>query len=210
METYKRKPAWEVALLFPDQGAWSEEEYLGLETNHLVEFSNGSIEVLPMPTLSHQLIVMFLYRALDRFVQKHQLGIVLVAPLPVRLWKAKYREPDVFFLLARHMSLLKEEYSTRADLVMEVVIGSAEDRRRDLVTKKREYAKAKVSEYWIIDPQKELIRVLRLAGKKYLVHGEFSKGEVAISHLLPGFSADVTEVFSRPTISTKATKTRRT
>jgi hypothetical protein len=36
------EPAWEVALLFPNQGAWSEEEYLALDTNRLVEFTHGN------------------------------------------------------------------------------------------------------------------------------------------------------------------------
>jgi hypothetical protein len=42
------------------QGLWSEEEYLALETNHLVEFSDGYLEVLPMVTLFHQRIVDYL------------------------------------------------------------------------------------------------------------------------------------------------------
>ncbi len=41
------EPAWEVAHLFPAQGHWSEEEYLALNTNRLVEFDQGVIEVLP-------------------------------------------------------------------------------------------------------------------------------------------------------------------
>ena len=37
------EPAWEIAYLFPAQGAWSEDDYLSLTegTNHLVEFSDG-------------------------------------------------------------------------------------------------------------------------------------------------------------------------
>ena len=54
-------PAWEIALLFPPQGEWSETEYLALDTNHLVEFSDGCIEVLPMATIFHQRIVEYLF-----------------------------------------------------------------------------------------------------------------------------------------------------
>src|SRR5690349_11049695 len=88
------EPAWDVARLFPDQGAWSEEEYLALNGNHLVEFSHGYIEVLPMPTTSHQLIVLYIYRLMETFVTARGLGTVLVAPLRVRLWEGKFREPD--------------------------------------------------------------------------------------------------------------------
>ena len=45
------EPAWEVALLLPAQGAWSEDDYLWLtdHTRGLVELTDGHIEVLPLP-----------------------------------------------------------------------------------------------------------------------------------------------------------------
>jgi Uma2 family endonuclease len=186
-----------VALLFPEQGAWSEEEYLALNSNRLVEFSDGTIEVLPMPTTSHQLIVAYLYRLLLAFITPKKLGTVLFSPLRVRLCPGKYREPDLVFLLARHAGRIGESFWKGADLVMEVVSSDEEDRRRDLVTKRREYALAGIAEYWIVDPQKARVLVLRRAGKKYLVHGTYTKGSRAISVLLPGFTVDVTEVLSQ-------------
>src|SRR5438552_18763983 len=83
---------WGVARLFPARGAWSEDEYLDLDTNHLVEFSAGRLEVLPMPTQSHQLIVLFLYDLLNAFVKARSLGLAMAAALPVRLWPRKFRE----------------------------------------------------------------------------------------------------------------------
>jgi Uma2 family endonuclease len=184
------EPAWDVARLFPDQGTWSEEEYLALNSNRLVEFSHGDVEVLPMPTTSHQLIIAFLYRALLTYITAHELGTVLFAPLRVRLWPGKFREPDIVFLLAQHASRIGEPFWEGADLVMEVV--SDDDRRRDLETKRREYAQAGIPEYWIVDPQQARITVLRLEGASYVIHGEFPQSTQAISHLLPGFTVDVT------------------
>src|SRR5438067_7650998 len=83
------EPAWEIARLFPYQGEWSEEEYLALETNHLVEFTDGHVEVLPMPKTSHQLIVQYLSNQLLAFVSARNLGTVLFAPLRIRLRKRK-------------------------------------------------------------------------------------------------------------------------
>src|SRR5437870_2446370 len=88
-------PAWEVAFLFPSQGDWSEQEYLALDANRLVELSDGCLEVLPRATIFHQLIVRFLSRLLETFVAAHAQGEVLVAPLPVHLWSRKFREPDI-------------------------------------------------------------------------------------------------------------------
>jgi hypothetical protein len=90
------EPAWEVAYLFPAQGHWSEEEYLSLDGNRMVEFSQGRLEVLPMPTTSHQLLVAFLYGLLSAFVSQRQLGTVLFAPVRVRLWAANSASPILF------------------------------------------------------------------------------------------------------------------
>jgi Uma2 family endonuclease len=46
-----------------------------------------------------------------------------------------------------------DEYWEGADLVMEVVSSHDEDRRRDLVVKREEYARAGIAEYWIVDPE---------------------------------------------------------
>jgi Uma2 family endonuclease len=190
----KTEPAWDIARLFPDQGCWSEGDYLSLDTNHLVEFSDGRVEILPMPTLSHQLILQLLFEALKAFVSERHLGTVLFAAYKVKLRDGKYREPDLIFVKAEHRSWLGEQYSTGADLVAEVV--SDDDRRRDLEVKRREYAQAGIPEYWIVDPQLERITVLALEGSEYVVHGEYGKGATAESRLLPGFKIDVTELMS--------------
>jgi Uma2 family endonuclease len=202
-------PTWEIAELFPLQGTWSEEEYLGLPGNRLVEFSNGFLEVLPMPTTSHQALLAFVYDCLSRHVAPLDLGRVLFAALRVRLWKGKFREPDLVFMLKKHHHRIREEFWDRADLVMEIVSGNPEDRRRDLKIKRHEYARARIPEYWIIDPREETITVLRLSGKRYVVHGTFGKGTQATSHLLPGFVVDVTAAFARAAATVANGRNRR-
>lgn len=188
------EPAWDVAKLFPNQGTWSVEEYLELNGNRLVEFSNGYVEVLTMPTMRHQLIVMFLCDVLRAFLKDRIAARVLVAPFRIRLWPEKYREPDVMLMMAEHADRMGNEYWDGADLVMEVV--SDDDRRRDLETKRFEYARAGIPEYWIVDPQRDTITVLKLDGTSYTVHGEFAAGARAASALLSGFSVAVDEVFA--------------
>ncbi len=188
------EPAWEIARLFPYQGEWSEEDYLELNTNHLVELTDGHIEVLPMPTPRHQRIVFLLQRLLWMFVTKHNLGEVLAAPLRVRLGVRKFREPDVVFIFAAKLDQQGERYWENVDLVMEVV--SPDDPKRDYAEKRIDYAQAGIAEYWIIDPTRQLITVLRLQAEEYVVIGEFTPGMQANSVLLAGFGVDVTEVFA--------------
>lgn len=190
------EPVWDIATLFPPQGYWSEDEYLALDTNHLVEFSHGEVEILPMPTRTHQLVVLYLYRALHGFASARALGLVLVAALRVRLNRDLYREPDVIFMLREHVHRAGEQFWDGADLVMEVVSPGATDRRRDLVKKRQEYAQAGIPEYWIVDPETETVTVLALAGATYAEHGVFGQGQTATSVLLPGFAVDVKELFA--------------
>lgn len=190
------EPVWGLMELFPKQGDWSESEYLSLNTNHLVEFSNGYLDILPMPTLHHQYIVVYLLKVLSTFVEKWELGDVLIAPLPVYLWPGKYREPDVIFLSTQRLEHLQGNYPLGADLVMEVTSDSPEDRDRDLIAKRKEYAQAGIAEYWIIDPQYKQVTVLQLVENEYVVHGEFVAGQQATSVLLNGFEVDVTPLFA--------------
>jgi Uma2 family endonuclease len=189
------EPVWDIALLFPAQGAWTEEDYLGLDTNRLIEFDNGFVEILPMPTLFHQLIVKFLFTSLDEYVRARKIGDVLFAPLPIRLWPGKLREPDVIYLRPARLSNLHGQ-PDGADLVMEVVSEGKENRDRDLEIKPKEYAQAGIAEYWIVDPERQEIRVLRLEQSGYREHGIFRIGQIARSDLLPDFQVDVLAALS--------------
>lgn len=190
------EPIWEIAELFPEQGSWTEEEYMRLPGNRLIEFSDGMVEILPMPSQRHQKIVGFLYTLLLSFITARQLGDVLVAPFKIRLWPGKNREPDVMFMFASNSHRRFEEYWEGADLVMEVV--SPDDPNRDIVKKKEEYAKAGIPEYWLVNPINQTITVFVLAqgSSLYQEVGVYSKGDVAVSQLLEGFMVDVAAVFA--------------
>jgi len=191
------EPTWEIAELFPTQGNWSEEEYLALPDNRLLEFANGFLEVLPVPTTSHQALVAYLYGLFSAFVSQHDLGELLFAPIRVRLWRGKFREPDLVFMLKTHAHRIGEEFWDGADLALEVLSTDPKDRRRDLVIKRREYARARIPEYWIVDPQERTITILRLAGTRYIVHGCYAGGSRATSQLLTGFDVDVSATFAQ-------------
>jgi Uma2 family endonuclease len=190
------EPEWEVAKLFPRHGQWTEDDYLALPDEGRAELSDGCVEVLPMPTEAHQLILFFLLEALAAFVRARRMGIVLPSGLPVRLQTGKMREPDIVFLRREHANRRREQFWDGADLVMEVVSPDPKDRKRDYETKRSEYARAGIPEYWIVDPEERRILVLTLEGDHYRVHGDFRSGMVATSAMLPGFQVSVDEVFT--------------
>lgn len=174
-------------MLFPEQGGWTEEDYYALKTNRLVELSEGFLEVLPTPTLFHQVIVGFLHIRLKSFLASWgKGGMAFFAPVPIRLWSDKIREPDVFYISKANLGDLRER-AEKIDLAMEVVSEGSEDRKRDYEKKKADYAKAGIPEYWIVDPAEKKITVLTLDGNVYREHGVFTCGMNATSLLLPGF-----------------------
>lgn len=194
-------PTWATALDYPRQGYWTEEAYFSLERqgNQLLELSNGYLERLPMPYAFHQRILRYLFLALDAHLQSNSIGGELFfAPLPTRIFPGTIREPDLLYLSPKR-SEETEKYPIGADFVLEVVSGGHEGRKRDLVTKRREYAQAGIKEYWIVDPKKSVIHVLTLerSSKKYKLHGKFTAGQTASSKMFKGFTVPVNEVFKK-------------
>ena len=180
--------------LAPLQGLWTEQQYLRLteQTNHLIEFTDGSIEVLPMPTSRHQTILLLLYERFKTAVQPIG-GKVLVAPLRLRLRPGKFREPDILLLRSAGDPRYQDAFWLGTDLVIEVV--SPDRPERDTEEKVRDYAEAGIPEYWIVNPLDETVTVLTLEEQAYALHGIFHRGQRAISKLLDGFGIEVDDIF---------------
>ena len=181
----------------PRQGAWTDEEYLWLtdRSRRLIEFTDGYVQELPMPTSSHQAILALLYRLFHAWLGPRG-GVVLFSALRLRVREGKFREPDLLVLRDSSDPRYQDRYWLGADLVVEVV--SPDRPERDLVDKREDYAEAGIAEYWIVDPRDELITVLALRRQGYVEDGVYARGSVATSPLLDGFGISVGDVFDVP------------
>ncbi len=190
----KKDLAIEVANLYPPQGEWTEEDYFSLpDTNRYVELSEGRLIMPPHPTNSHQVALQNFFLQLHNFVRNHKLGTVRIAPLPVRLWPGKIREPDIFFVSKEHSNRISEKVYGVPDLVVEVISPGTE--KTDRVEKFSEYARAGVREYWLIDPGERNVEVYSLRGDRYTLLGKYDPSQTATSKLLQGFYVKVGELF---------------
>ena len=178
----------------PPQGCWSDEQYLWLtdRTRRPIEFTDGRIEALPMPTATHQAIIVFLVDLFNAHL-KPRGGFVLCSGLRMRVREGKFREPDLLMLRDRSDPRNQDRYWLGADVVVEVV--SPDDPDRDLVEKRIDYAEAAVPEYWIVDPRFETVAVLTLADGACVEQRTFARGDAATSRLLDGFAVDVAALF---------------
>jgi Uma2 family endonuclease len=180
--------------LLPLQGLWTEAQYLVLtdQSNHLIEFTDGDIEVLPMPTSGHQVILLLLYELFKAVIQRSG-GKILVAPLRLQIRPGKYREPDILMLRDANDPRYQDAFWLGADLVIEVV--SPDHPERDTEEKPRDYAEAGILEYWIVNPLNETITVLMLDGDAYVEYGVFQRGDQAVSKLFADLNVEVDTVF---------------
>lgn len=191
----------EIATLFPMRGEWTEDDYFDLpESNHIVELSDGRLVIPEMPSFAHQNAAGRLYRALCEHVDATRLGYVCMAPLPVRLWPGKIREPDVMFLSRDHADRFGDDVWGVPDLVVEVLSPrtkrSSGTERTDRKIKFDEYARAGVAEYWLVEVNARTVEVYVLGERqKYRLQERHEVGATARSIIVEGFGIAVEALF---------------
>jgi Uma2 family endonuclease len=162
------------------------------------EIIDGELYVNAAPNLRHQRVVVNLILSLGFFVRERKLGEVYVAPTDVVLSNIDVVQPDVLFMTKENADrLTRANVQGAPDLAIEVL--SASNRRYDEVTKRKRYEAFGVAEYWIVDPELELVKVFRRGA-----NGKFARaveitveaGGTLTSPLLPGLSLPIEEVFA--------------
>ena len=115
--------------------------------------------------------------------------------------KPRTRYPDLVILDERHPDMTKQRLTITHEmpaprLVVEVVSSGKKNRERDLVEKRKQYAKRGIPEYWLIDPKNRSITVLALIEDSYVEHGVFqgsSRIQSATFGLLPLTAQEILE-----------------
>jgi Uma2 family endonuclease len=139
---------YEDFLLFPDDGS-----------RH--ELIDGEHYVTPSPTPRHQVLAGRLYFAIELFLRQHPGGgRVFFAPLDVVLTRWDVVEPDLLFIAGDQEQILTDKNVQGAPaLVIEIL--SPGTRKVDEQIKRRLFEREGVREYWLIDPELNLVEVFR-------------------------------------------------
>lgn len=184
----------------PAPGEWTYEDYLLLpDDGSRYEVIRGVLYVTPAPIPKHQLAVVKLVRFFDEFVSDNDRGVVLTAPLDVRLpfGIADPVQPDVVVFLKGNKPRWEMSYfQGTPDLIVEVL--SPSTRKRDRTLKMDAYRDAGVPEYWLVDPDARTVAVFVLEpGTGYTERCRGGVGETVGSSVLPGFRLEVDGLFPR-------------
>ena len=148
----------------------------------------------PAPTIKHQRISRHLYSSLDAFARSKGLGEVWYAPCDVVLSRHDVAQPDLFFVSTARAHIVTERNVQGApDLIVEILSASTADWDRGY--KQHLYAIHGVREYWLVDPDAELVEVLVLGDAGYETAGVYRADDTITSHLLEDLSIPVNDVF---------------
>jgi Uma2 family endonuclease len=166
------------------------------------ELIDGEHYVTPSPNLRHQHISGRLYLLIASWLETHPIGSVFYAPLDVIFSDVDVVEPDLLYASHRRArGIMTGDYVTGApELVIE--IGSRSTRRRDETIKRRLYERTGVTEYWVVDPQREVIQCYRRTRGKFRRPIVLSRaaGDSLRTRLLPGLDVPLARVFDRTRI----------
>jgi Uma2 family endonuclease len=130
------------------------------------EVITGELIVTASPTPLHQRVSMRLSRLLSAFVDETGLGEIYAAPIDVRLSPNDIVVPDLLFVPAERRGISDGKFIDGApSMVVEILSPSTQS--RDQIRKRALYARSGVSEYWIVDPERESIVMLKLVDGQY-------------------------------------------
>jgi Uma2 family endonuclease len=179
----------------PGQGSWTYNDYAALPNEgKRYEIVNGVLYMSPSPGWTHQEIVFEIASYLRDHLRKSGSGGVFIAPLDVELAPKDVFQPDVVVLLKANRDKLKEGHIVGApDLVVEVVSPGSEthDRYRKLAA----YARARIPEYWIVDPDSRTVEILTCEGGEYQSQGVYRGKAQLPSQIVPGLAVQVEQFF---------------
>jgi len=150
----------------------------------------------PAPKTKHQAVSGNLLTFLNVYLRRTKVGKVFDAPTDVFLSDINIVQPDLLVILAARASIITEKnIQGSPDLVVEIL--SENTRKTDETTKKKLYEQYGVLEYWIVDPELDLVKVYCLSEGRYGRAEERARerGETLTTALLPGLGIALTELF---------------
>ena len=151
------------------------EFYRMITPNDKAEFINGEIIVHSPVKLRHNRVGKLLLVLIDAYVRKHQLGYVGYEKLLISLTRNDY-EPDICFF-RRDVSQTFSPQQMRfpaPDFIVEILSDTTAKIDREI--KFDDYAAHGVKEYWIIDPDMEIVEQYTLRDEEYLLMKKTDSG----------------------------------
>jgi len=180
----------------------SYSDYLNLTDEERLEIIDGvPYNMTPAPSTKHQQVSMNLSYLLMNFFKEKKCE-VFAAPFDVRLFAEGKADDEVFHVIQPDLSVIcdKRKLDEKGcagspDLIIEIL--SPSSAKMDKLTKRNLYEEALVKEYWIVDPQNELVELYHLGENELYGKPDFFSAEDTIESILfNGLKLNGKEIFS--------------
>jgi Uma2 family endonuclease len=171
--------------------------YEWIDENTKAEFINGKIIIHSPVKRKHWKITDLFSSLLSIYVRVKNIGVVGTEKVMIALTRNDY-EPDIVFFNKKKASSFEEDQVLfpAPDFVVEILSKSTQ--KIDKTTKKEDYAAHGIQEYWIIDPNKQMIQqflLLKPTDKTYFEPYTYHMGEDITSKVIEGFTIPVAAIF---------------
>jgi Uma2 family endonuclease len=172
---------------------YTYQDYLKLDDDNQYELIGGELILVPAPRTIHQRIIRRLIKYLGDFVDDNSIGEVLLAPIDILLSEKEKPQPDIFFISAERLNIIKDKHVAGApDLVIEILSPSTAS--RDRVEKSKMYYNHGVKEYWIVDPDSMVVEIFVHGERNWHIADIYSKNDTLYSPLL-GLKINLVDIF---------------
>lgn len=178
------KFTYEDYLTFPNDG----------KRHELIE---GEHTMSPAPNIKHQSLSIILATAIKNYLDIKPIGRVFHAPIDVVLNELNVVQPDLVFISNAKINLITEANIQGApDLLVEIL--SPSTRKTDEVIKRKLYDRFAVTEYWVVDPELDAIKIYRRDETGFARVAELSleQQDDLTTPLLPGWVLSLQKLFS--------------
>ena len=172
---------------------YTVDEYLTWDEDIRAELYEGALVVAYSPTHRHQGISREIFGPIWQFLKDRPCE-VFHTPFSVRLFETEETVfiPDIVVICDKS-KLGGRIFNGAPDFVVEIL--SPSTARMDKKLKFQKYQKAGVREYWIVDPERNLIEANVLHKDKYVLT-IYDENDTAPVHILDGFEINLAEVFA--------------
>ena len=170
-------------------------DYMSMPDGKRYQLLDGELIVAPSPITRHQTILFRLARAMHDAVNANQSGGVWVAPLDVVLSNHDVVQPDIFFISSERANILTEANVQGApDLVAEIL--SPATAQHDREYKRTLYSRHGVREYWLVDPEEDVVEVWAESEAGLVLAAAYQRGDTLASPVLEGLNIPLEEIFA--------------
>lgn len=131
----------------------SFEQYASHDESRKFEWIDGAVELLPELSAEQMRVRDALLDELGGHAEANQLGLLIPAPFAVRMPEEmrRAREPDLLFVPNSFVETIQENYVNSHGVALAIEISDRRTRTINRGLKLREYERAGIPEYWIID-----------------------------------------------------------